>query len=328
MTEQFQFDSEGMTTEAAYDAYRRLYEGGSDVSRGVGAFRARVHGARLDSVLLFERELNGVIHVRADRIDQDGFDHFALHLVLSGELIGGPESRFERATANDLVLVDTRRASRTEARDLHVLTASMAREVVEAAAGHTVPLHGRVVTAPDTVVLRDLMLSILRNTAHLPSEALPGVTRALIELLAATLNSGASPVAATRRIEFARREAAVRHIFAHLGDRDIDVDAIALATGLSRSALYRLFEGEGGVAQYVMSRRLGAVRDALEHGSSETLAGLAERFGFADESHMNRRFNRAYGRPAGAFRREVANDSRNSVSSSVRRWAGWMSEVS
>lgn len=328
MRDQFQFDSDGLPPEEAYDAYRRLYGGGSDVSRSAGAFRARVHGVRLDSVLLFERELNGVVHARAERVDDDGFDHFALHLVLAGELVGGPESRFERATANDLVLVDTRRSSRTEARGLHVLTASMAREVVEAAAGHTEPLHGRVVSAPDTVVLRDLMLSIIRNAAHLPAEALPGVTRALIELLAATLNSGASPAAASRRVEFARREAAVRHIVAHLADRDIDADSIALAIGQSRSALYRLFEREGGVAHYVMTRRLGAVRDALENGSSETLAMLAARFGFADESHMNRRFNRAYGRPAGAFRREVASDSRNTVSSSVRRWAGWMREVS
>lgn len=328
MTDHFHFDSESLPPDEAYEAYRRLYGGGSDVSRGAGGFRARVHGVRLDHVLLFERTLNGVVHARAERVDIDGFDHFALHLVLSGEMMGGPESCFELATADDLVLVDTRRPSRTEARDLHMLTASMSREVVEAAAGHTEALHGRVVRAPYTVVLRDLMLSILRNAPLLPSEARPGLTRALIELLAVTLNSGASPAAAARRMDFARREAAVRYIVAHLRDRDIDAGAIALATGQSRSALYRLFEREGGVAQYVMTRRLGAVRDALENGSSEPLVVLAEQFGFADESHMNRRFKRAYGRPAGAFRREVASESRHTVSSTVRRWAGWMSEVS
>lgn len=327
MIDQFRFNSDDLPPDEAYEAYRRLYGGGSDVSRTADEFRARVHGVRLDSVLLFERELNGVVHSRLERVDGDGFDHFALHLVLAGELVGGPESRFAGAGENDLVLVDTRRSSRTEARDLHVLTASMAREVVEAAAGHTEPLHGRVIQAPDTLILRDLMLSILRSAGHLPSEALPGITRALIELLAATLNSGASPTAASQRVEFARREAAVRYIVAHLADRPLDADAIALATGQSRSALYRLFEREGGVAQYVMVRRLAAVRDALENGSGETLAVLAQRFGFADESHMNRRFNRAYGRPAGAFRREVARESRHTIPSTVRRWAGWMTEV-
>lgn len=328
MTEQFRFDSDELEPEEAFEAYRRLYQQGSDVVRAEGSFRARVHGVRLDSVLLFERELNGVIHARRERVDDDGFDHFALHMVLEGELIGGTESRFDRAGVGDLLLVDTRRPSRTEARDLHVLTASVARDVVEAAAGGTGNLHGRIVAAPDTVVLRDLMLSVVRNANDLPSEALPGVTRAMIELLAASLNSGASPAAAARRVEFARREAAIRHIAARLGDRDLDVDSIARAIGQSRSSLYRLFENAGGVAQYIMTRRLGAVRDTLETGSTEPLAVLAERFGFADESHMNRRFNRAYGRPAGAFRQEVIREPSHTIASNRRRWSGWMSEVS
>jgi len=77
-----------------------------------------------------------------------------------------------------------------------------------------------------------------------------------------------------------------------------------------------------------MAIRLAAVRDALEEGSTEPLAILAERFGFADESHMNRRFNRAFGRPAGGFRREIATVGPDSVAASVRRWGGWMSEIS
>jgi AraC-like DNA-binding protein len=328
MIDRFQFSSDGLASDEAFGAYRRLYEMGSDVSRGTGTFHARVHGVRLDSVLLFERELNGVVHARGARVSGDGFDHFALHLVLGGELLGGPESRFERAGVGDLLLVDTARPSRTEARDLHVLTASVAREAVEAAAGHTDRLHGRIVSAPDTVVLRDLMLSVVRNVHDLPAEALPGITRALVELLGATLDSGSSTTAAARSIDFARRHAVIRHVGGNLGDRTLDADAIARATGQSRSALYRLFRRDGGVAQYVMSRRLAAVRDALEKGSTDSLAVLAERFGFADESHMNRRFNRAYGRPAGAFRREVTSGDPTAVTAARRRWVGWMSEIS
>lgn len=327
MTERFQFSSDGMTPEEGFAAYRTLYAAGSDVLRAGGDFHARVHGVRLDGALLFERELTGLIHERAARVSEDGFEHFALHLVLEGTLIGGPESRFERAGPGDLVLVDTRKASRTEAKDLHVLTASVAREAVEAAAGQTDRLHGRIVSAPDTLVLRDLMLSILRHAADLPAEALPGLTRAFVELLAATLDSGASAAAAARRVDFAKREAAVRHISAHLADRSLDAEAIALATGQSRSGLYRVFERDGGVARFVMARRLAAVRDALENGSQDTLAVLAARFGFSDESHMGRRFTQAYGRPAGVFRREVASDGGSSLASSQRRWAGWMVEI-
>lgn len=279
-------------------------------------------------MLLFRRELTGVVHARDARVSEDGFDHFALHLVMEGALIGGAESRFEQAGSGDLVLVDTRKASRTEARELRVLTASVTREAVEAAAGRSDGLHGRMISAPDTLVLRDLMLSVLNHAPDIPGEALPGLTRTFVELLAATMKSGVSAAAAVRRIDFARREAAIRYVAAHLGDRDLDAEAIAAATGQSRSGLYRVLERDGGVAKFVMARRLAAVRDALENGSQDPLAVLADRFGFSDESHMGRRFTQAYGRPAGAFRREVAADGALSVTSSQRRWAGWMVEIS
>src|SRR5690606_35030179 len=137
----------------------------------------------------------------------------------------------------------------------------------------------------------------------------------------------ASVTAAARSMDFARRKAAVRYILSHLEDRHVDAESIARGTGQSRSALYRQSEQYGGVAHYIMKRRLAAVRDALENGSSETLAVLAERHGFADESHMNRRFNRAYGQPAGAFRRAVSREGGQTLNAKVRRWEGWLSEI-
>lgn len=324
----FHFSSDGLTEDAAFSAYQRLYQAGSDVSRGRGPFHARLQGARLANLLLFERELSGIVHARSDRVHRDGFDHFVLHMVLSGELLGSTESAFTRAGPGDLLLVDMTRPSRTEARDLHVLTCSVSRNVMKVALGPTEQLHGSIFGAPDTLILRDMMLSITRNIRELPAPVLPGVTRALIEILGSTLNTGMGPVTGNRRIDFARREAAIRAIVARLGDRTLDATKVAEAIGQSRSTLYRLFEREGGVGERIMAIRLAAVRDALEEGSTEPLAILAERFGFADESHMNRRFNRAFGRPPGGFRREIAAVGPDTVAASVRRWGGWMSEIS
>ena len=234
----FHFSSDGLTEDSAFSAYQRLYQAGSDVSRGVGTFRARLQGARLDSMLLFERELSGVVHARSDRVLRDGFDHFVLHIVLAGELVGGAESGFDVAGPGDLLLVDMTRPSRTEARELHVLTCSVSRNVMEAALGQTEQLHGTIIGAPDTLMLRDMMLSITRNIGQLPAAVLPGLTRALIEILGATLNTGMSPAAGARRIDFARREAAIRAIVARLGDRTLDAAKVAEVIGQSRSTLY------------------------------------------------------------------------------------------
>lgn len=328
MTDQFHFDSEDLPPDQAFDAYRRLYAFGSDVSRGAGRFLARVQAVRLDGLILFERRLDGVVHSRSARAGRDSFDHFALHLVIEGELAGGRESRFERAGPGDLVLADTRRASRTEAHGLHVLTASVPRAAVAAACGAPDGLHGRIVPAPRTHVLRDLMLSVLRHAGEFDDEARPGLRRAFQELLNATLVELSTASAVLLRLDQARREAAERYILAHLADRHLDAAAVAAGVGASRSSLYRLFAHDGGVARFIMSRRLAAVRNALEGGASEPLSALAVAHGFTDESHLNRRFKQAYGQPAGAFRRSVAEIGEDGVAVAARRWAGWMIEVS
>jgi len=327
MIDRFRFDSHAFPPDEAFEAYRRLYALGSDVERGSGPFLAWVRAVRLDGLLLFERRLNGVIHSRARRAGVDSFDHFALHLVLAGTLEGGTESRFERAGPGDLVLADARRASRTEAHDLHVLTASVPRATVAAVCGPTDRLHGRGVSAPRTHVLRDLMQSLVRNAEDFEPQLLPSLRRAFNELLQATLvdiGAGAPPLL---RIDLARREAAQRFIVAHLADRDLDAARVAAGIGASRSALYRLFTDDGGVARFIMTRRLVAVRNAIDAGSSEPLSALAEAYGFTDESHLNRRFNRAYGQPAGAYRRSVVEREGDELAAMAGRWSGWMVEV-
>ena len=327
MTDSFRFDSDALPPEEAFEAYRRLYALGSDVERGEAPFMAQVRAVRLDGLLLFERRLDGVVHSRARRAGQDRFDHFALHLVLSGTLVGGRESRFDAAGPGDLGLADTRRASRTEARALHVLTASVPRASIAAACGPVDQLHGRVVGPPRTPVLRDVLHSLARHADGFDSAALPHLRRAFQELLFATLAELGPVAPPLLRVDLARREAAERFILAHLGDRDLDAARVAAGVGASRSVLYRLFAPDGGVARFVMRRRLAAVRDALEAGSTAPLSELAQAFGFTDESHLNRRFSQAYGRPAGAWRRAVAGDDASGVQAAMRRWAGWMVEV-
>jgi AraC-like DNA-binding protein len=152
--------------------------------------------------------------------------------------------------------------------------------------------------------------------------------RAFGEALSAALSTSAQgAVVEARRLDLAQRDAAVRFIESHISDRALDAAVIAEGLGLSRSALYRLFQPHGGVAAYVMARRVAAVRDALENGSPGPLSDLAARFGFTDESHLNRRFSRVYGQPVGSYRRAVAMEASDSDGGRARRFAAWMSEV-
>ncbi|MDI5982793.1 AraC family transcriptional regulator, partial [Amycolatopsis magusensis] len=53
------------------------------------------------------------------------------------------------------------------------------------------------------------------------------------------------------------------YIHQRLDDPSLDVDSIAAAHHISRSALYQIFEDEDGVAGYVRRRRLVRAKEML-----------------------------------------------------------------
>eukprot|EP01089_Gocevia_fonbrunei_P018015 TRINITY_DN6009_c0_g3_i1.p1 TRINITY_DN6009_c0_g3~~TRINITY_DN6009_c0_g3_i1.p1 ORF type:complete len:329 (+),score=-19.99 TRINITY_DN6009_c0_g3_i1:166-1152(+) len=328
MPDQFQFTSDEFSPEAAFEAYVRLYSQGSDVSRGPGAFHARVRGWRLDGILLFERFLSGVIHSREARVSRDGFDHITLTLIISGSMKGSAPSGYAEAGPGDIVFMDTLRPSRAQPVNAHMLTASIDRTVIEAAIGSSSGLHGRVLPAPDNLMLADFMQSLARNGDRLDAGTLPGLTRAFIDILATVASAGVRASTQARRLEYLRREAVERYIGENLSDRTLAVATISAATGISRSALYRMFEADGGVARRVLVRRLQAVQAALDNRDQSSLADLAQRYGFSDGSHLSRLFAEAFGQSPGPYRRAVAATVAGTPDDSQRRWRGWMAEVS
>jgi AraC-like DNA-binding protein len=89
-----------------------------------------------------------------------------------------------------------------------------------------------------------------------------------------------------------------RIIRENIGSARLDARRICALTGLSRSALYRLFEGESGVAAHVRAIRLGLVMDDLLDPAlrDEPISAIAERRGFHCAASFNRTFRRAFGR--------------------------------
>lgn len=66
---------------------------------------------------------------------------------------------------------------------------------------------------------------------------------------------------------------------------------------ISRATLYRMFAAEGGVQHYIMDRRLDRCFTEL-CGSPATrgrVGEVANRWGFTDAAHFNKRFKRRFG---------------------------------
>lgn len=85
--------------------------------------------------------------------------------------------------------------------------------------------------------------------------------------------------------------------------RPITLDGVAEAAGLSRYAVLRAFRREVGIAPYsfVTQVRIEQAKRLLRAGVG--IAGVSQRVGFSDQSHLTRHFKRLVGVTPGAFSR-------------------------
>ncbi|MGE7417425.1 helix-turn-helix domain-containing protein [Methylobacterium tarhaniae] len=299
----------GATDEAAFEAYRALYSGGTDVDRAPGILRTEVVAYRLPRMLLFDRRLAGVSHARGPRrVARDGFDHITVHLVLSGSLmLEVPEAK-RRVEAGTLALFDLTRPQRTWTEGARIVTAAIARDRLDAATLDGLDLHGLVLGPGEAGLVIDFARSLAAHAGALTPELAAVATDSLCLMLGATLASlrdrtlrAAAPIAAGRA-----HARAIAYIERHLGDQALTTAAIAAGAGVSRSALYRLFEPAGGVARYVQQQRVTRLRRALSRADDDrTIDELALATGFASPSHAGRQFRTAFGMPPGEYRRSL-----------------------
>ena len=91
------------------------------------------------------------------------------------------------------------------------------------------------------------------------------------------------------------RRMATAYIDRYLAERTLSPESIAAALRLSRSTLYRLFEPDGGVASYVIARRLDRCFDAIAQGRGAHVGAIAFAHGFASEAHFSRAFRARFG---------------------------------
>ena len=109
-----------------------------------------------------------------------------------------------------------------------------------------------------------------------------------------------------------------RHVEQHLHEPELSLESIVDASQLSRAALYRLFEHEGGLATYIRNRRLREAADELIRFPKAPVVEIAYGLGFRSAADFNHAFRRAYDMPPRDFRALArARQSRASGQKSV-----------
>lgn len=158
-------------------------------------------------------------------------------------------------------------------------------------------LRGRPVEGGAGRLLADylrLVASALPGLAEEERAALPDAVHAMVASCIAP--SAARVEAAAAQADLTRLERIRVVVRRRLRSATLTPATICREVGMSRSQLYRMLEGEGGVARYIQRVRLRACHAALTDPAIERpVAEIAEACGFHDPSTFSRTFRREFG---------------------------------
>ncbi len=161
-------------------------------------------------------------------------------------------------------------------------------------------------------LFRDMLALIARRIDGVSVELRATVGRQLVDLLVLalkdderTLTAGASAV---RAAHLARIESFIRN---HIGDPDLDPEAIARACRISTRYLHELFRDTNQtLGSWIRDRRLEACRESLaDPAQKRTVAEIAYQGGFGDQAQFSRAFKAQYGLPPREYRERALQRS-------------------
>lgn len=315
--------------EDAFGAYHDLYSPVADAERLGDDFTASVTAYRLGGLLVFDRRLKSVAHVRNPRrVARNAFDHFTVQLSAAGSFRIATEAGEGEVGPGALALIDMTRAMRTEAVAVNLLTLSVPREHLDTVAGEARRLHGAVLPASRAGLLGDFVLSVLRcGHALTPTDGMR-IERVTAELLGIALSDRSLD---DRNLPHAAAEVLCRARAKRFIDSNLSCtpETVAAATGHSRSVLYRAFQPLGGLASYIQSRRLARLRHLLSAPEEmRQVSELASACGFVTASHAARAFRAAFDLSPRDYRAaRVATISESFQGEAHQLLARWWSEL-
>lgn len=282
--------------------------------------------------LLFGYGIFGPTQVRCRReanYRADQLDHYRLILLRSGRFDCDAGDRQVSLTPGRFVITDMARAEyNVSAADSLVLF--IPRDQLDEALPRPMDVHGLSPDNPCAQLLHEHLSAMLKHLPEATLEEVPGLSRATVSLVAASIASSPENLEAARpAVENVLLRRGRRFIEQHLRQDDLGAPHLCTELRVSRSTLYRVFMPVGGVSQYIKERRLARIHESLSTGpAGQSISRLAEQFGFKSAAHFSSAFRDQYGYSA----REVSQRSPTMAASAAfgqrrDRLQGWLGEL-
>jgi AraC-like DNA-binding protein len=173
----------------------------------------------------------------------------------------------------------------------------LARDSFQAIAPLLDATLGMALDASQGRLLADYILLLERNLPKLTPEDGSRLPSAIQAMVGACLAPSVDRLAAAgRQVDLTLMERVRRAVRRNLRSPLLGPDKLCREAATSRSQLYRLLEGEGGVARYIQRRRLSESFAILcDTSNNFSIAVIAETLCFADASNFSRAFRREFG---------------------------------
>jgi AraC-like DNA-binding protein len=155
-----------------------------------------------------------------------------------------------------------------------------------------------------SALLADFLLILESRLPFLEAHQLPVLGRSALSMIATCLAPTRDTLAYARpEIAATLLERAKRYIRSNIGSHTLSAEELCLALGVSRTQLYRLFEGHGGVAREIRLQRLIASHAVLvDPNDRRPVYRISEDFGFTSADEFGRAFRRQFGYTPGDAR--------------------------
>lgn len=151
--------------------------------------------------------------------------------------------------------------------------------------------------SPNGRLLAEYLLLLERSLPALEKGTSQGLKDALRAMVAVCIKPTADRIVeAATPIRASRLELVRRAVERHMRVSALGAAMLCKEVGMSRSQLYRLLDGEGGVARYIQNKRLEAAYSELRDTANiKSISVIAFDLCFPDASSFSRMFRRRFG---------------------------------
>lgn len=235
------------------------------------------------------------------RISQDNARSIVFHVFFDtahGSELTYPGKRTDTALEGGIFAVDLDQPVQFRRAPCRHVTIFMPGTLLHDVFPDPSALHGRTLSPrlPAVRYLTGRVLSFAAQIRYVASWDAHRILREIVLLIADAFGEQAglrgSKPALARAMAF---DQARRYVHANLRDDDLSPDRVVESLGISRPAVYRLFQHEGGLGAYIRHVRLRAAAHELVAWPGIPVQDIAYAHGFKSASDFSRAFRRAYG---------------------------------